>query len=101
MLESNCLQFQQNMEFMKRQMQLFELSLMSKQGQSADGAKLPSTGDTSYAPDTTCVYCGQRPRSRKLHPCGHLAACVPCADRLAQEGGHCYYCNSSVIRATH
>ncbi|KAI6660655.1 RING finger protein unkempt-like [Oopsacas minuta] len=111
-LETNCLQYQQTVEYMKRRMDVIEMSLV-KQSQSAEVTGFPSgsnelehpnpwrqdISDTTPVPsDTpTCLYCGQRSRVRLLQPCNHLVACLSCADRLVQESGACVYCKSQVL----
>ncbi len=45
-----------------------------------------------------CQVCMDRPRTMKLAPCGHMATCRDCTERIMSQNGKCPLCRRPVIR---
>lgn len=45
-----------------------------------------------------CQVCMDRPRTMRLAPCGHMATCRDCTERIMSQNGKCPLCRRPVIR---
>lgn len=67
--------------------------------------QMPRDSTYNVSDDNLCVICFDKPIGSVIDPCGHIALCMDCAERLhsfTTRGGHhwrrCPICNSCVNR---
>lgn len=55
--------------------------------------------DTALSMMDSCQICMENHRIMRLYPCGHMATCQQCTDKVVQTSGRCPLCRRTVVRA--
>ena len=71
-----------------------DLQLHPNDNDTITQSQIPEPDSTEVAKESECKVCFERNMDAVFIPCGHVAACFPCASKMTQ----CPICRSDVDR---